>query len=193
MPEFATELCKIAYKYKTDKCPQLFHSYTPFYYDLLKDKRESFKKVLEFGIGVFSRQPEYKIGAGLRMWRDFFPNAMIYGVDINEKALFEDERIKTFLCDERCLEDVKGLIDQIGSDIDLVIDDASHKTEDQIFLLYHLMPLLKDDVLYIIEDATSSRFVNSKAKKFGYNSYIADIGPSRKKKTWSNNLIIITK
>jgi len=49
--ESVTPLCDIAFKYGTDKCPQLGHSYTPFYYDLLKDKRETIKKVLEFGIG----------------------------------------------------------------------------------------------------------------------------------------------
>jgi hypothetical protein len=188
-----TELCEIAYKYKTDKCPQIFHSYTPFYYELLKDKRESFKKILEFGIGIFSRTPGYVLGAGLRMWRDFFPNANIYGADINEDGLFEDDRIQTSICDERKVEDIKSLIDNIGSDIDLIIDDASHKTTDQLFLLYHLMPLLKDDVLYVIEDVYSSRFVHSRIKRYGYKSYIAEIGPSRKKKTLSNNLIIITK
>lgn len=46
-----TELCEIAYKYGTDKCPAVKHSYTPFYYQLLKDKRQSVKKVLELGVG----------------------------------------------------------------------------------------------------------------------------------------------
>ena len=41
-----TELCKLAYKYGTDKCPQVNGAYyTPFYFELLKDKRETFCKV----------------------------------------------------------------------------------------------------------------------------------------------------
>ena len=45
-----TDLCKLAYKYGTDKCPQLKHSYTPFYYQLLKSKRQKIKKILEMDI-----------------------------------------------------------------------------------------------------------------------------------------------
>lgn len=42
-----TELCELAYKYGTDKCPQIKHFYTPYYYKLFKDRRLSVKKVLE--------------------------------------------------------------------------------------------------------------------------------------------------
>ena len=64
-----TPLCKLALKYRSDKCPKRGkHTYTPYYYDLLKNKKRSTKKVLEIGIGK---------GASLKMWRDFFPNAKI--------------------------------------------------------------------------------------------------------------------
>ena len=46
-----TKLCKLAYKYGTDKCPQIHHSYTPFYYELLNPKRNEIKKFVELGIG----------------------------------------------------------------------------------------------------------------------------------------------
>lgn len=150
-----TELCKIAYRYGTDKCPEIFHSYTPFYYELLKNKRQSIKKVLELGVGYLETMPwnsRYKTGASLYMWRDFFPNAQIYGADILPKVMFKDERIETFLCDETKKEDLKKLIENTGSDIDLFIDDGSHAKEDQIFACLNLMPLLKKDVIYIIED-----------------------------------------
>ena len=32
-----TELCDIAFKYGVDKCPQINHAFTPFYYNLFKD------------------------------------------------------------------------------------------------------------------------------------------------------------
>jgi len=159
-----TELCELAFKYGTDKCPQLKHSYTPYYYELLKDKRESIKKVLEFGIGYYKTMEHvaviydrglkryYQKGASLKMWRDFFPNAQIYGADIKKETLFKDKRIKTYLCDERNKEEVEHLIKEIGSDIDLFIDDASHFWKNQAFLANTLMPILKKDVIYIIED-----------------------------------------
>ena len=39
-----TELCKIAEKYGTDKCPQIFHDYTPTYHELFKDRRNEIKE-----------------------------------------------------------------------------------------------------------------------------------------------------
>ncbi len=167
-----TELCKIAFKYGTDKCPQLKkHAYTPFYYDLLKDKRDSIKKVLEMGIGHYPNMQNapiffdrglkrnYYKGASLKMWRDFFPNAQIYGADVVAESMFTDTRIKTYLCDERKKEDLESLIKKVGSDIDVVIDDASHHTADQIFCAQTLLPLLKKDVTYIIEDVSHSRAI----------------------------------
>lgn len=161
--QFITPLCELAYKYKTDKCPQIAHSYTPFYYELLKDKRESIKKVLEMGIGyltVANKLEGYVVGASLFMWRDFFPNAQIYGADIVPGSLVSDDRVETFLCDETKEEDLIELIKKTGGDIDLFIDDGSHKKEDQIFLAKTLMPLLKKDVIYIIEDVRFNRTIS---------------------------------
>lgn len=39
-------LTELAVKYGTDRHPGAKHSYTPFYYSLLKDRRESIKKSL---------------------------------------------------------------------------------------------------------------------------------------------------
>lgn len=159
-----TPLCEIAYKYGTDKCPQLKHFYTPFYYEMFKDKRNSIKKVLELGIGHYKNMQNVEViydpglkryyhkGASLKMWRDFFPNAEVYGADRVPESMFSDERITTFLCDETKKEDLVKLIEQTGSDIDIFIDDGSHHLEDQIFACLTLMPLLKEDVIYIIED-----------------------------------------
>ena len=138
-----TELCKIAYKYKTDKCPQIKHPYTPVYDDLFKGIRNSAKKVLEVGIAQ---------GASLYTWRDYFPKATIYGIDIKKELLFKADRIKTFVCDERKKRDVKKLIKKVGSDIDIFIDDGSHLWEDQASLANKVLPLLDDGVIYIIED-----------------------------------------
>ena len=85
-------MCKLAYKYGTDKCPKLNHVYTPFYYKLFNKKRKAIKKVFEMGIGgsrVMKYIPQYQTGASLRMWRDFFPNAHIYGADYDPELLFE--------------------------------------------------------------------------------------------------------
>lgn len=180
-----TELCRLAYKYGTDKCPQLKHSYTPFYYELWKDKRNKIKKVLEIGIGHFKgmRQIEATYdpglnrqlhrGASLYMWRDFFPHAQIYGADIRPETMFEDERITTFLCDERKKEDLVRLIENTGADIDIFVDDGSHNLSDQIFACQTLMPLLKKNVIYIVEDVVWTRKLIASLE--GYNCWVPQI------------------
>ena len=165
-----TPLCKLAFKYSTDKCPKIKHVYTPFYYELLKDKKHTFKKVLEMGIGykeTMPYYPRYQTGASLKMWRDFFPNAMVHGADISPKAMFEDERIKTYLCDERKKCDIERLVMQTGSDIDLVVDDGSHRLHHQVYLCKTIMPLLQKSVIYIIEDVGYNESLSEQLEKTG--------------------------
>jgi hypothetical protein len=193
-----TELCRIAYKYGTDKCPQIKHAYTPFYYELLKDGRNSTRKVLELGIGHFKNMESVEVtydpglkrnlhrGASLYMWRDFFPNAQIYGADIRPEAIFKDKRITNYLIDERKKSDLEKLINNIGSDIDLVIDDASHHVDDQIFAAQTLLPLLKKDLIYIIEDVGHTKKIARSL--IGYDIYIPNIP-----RKWKGGMIMVIR
>jgi len=171
-----TELCKLALKYGADKCPKIGHTYTPFYYEYLKENRQSFKKILEVGIGN-RRQIKYipggVIGASIRMWRDFFPKAWVYGADVASESFFVDDRISTYYCDETKEEDVQRLVKQIGSDIDLVIDDACHHIANQVNLAKYLLPLLDKKVTYIIEDCRRTRQVRNTF--FEYDCYIPQL------------------
>jgi hypothetical protein len=151
-----TELCELAIKWTTDKA--LF--YTPFYHELLKDRRD-IKKVLEFGIGYpeamldsLSRmnQSRYIIGASLFMWQEYFPEAQIYAFDNKPEIFINEGRIKSFYCDQSGKESFKEAINNIGGDFDLIIEDGSHVREHQILSMQMLMPLLKDDGIYIMED-----------------------------------------
>jgi hypothetical protein len=88
------QLTKLAVKYKTDKWGK--HHYTPVYYDLFKDRRETVKNVIEIGVAE---------GAGLFMWREFFPNATIYGAEFDKQRVDflmgeERDRITVFKCDQ---------------------------------------------------------------------------------------------
>ncbi len=195
--EDLTPLCEIAYKYGTDKCPQLKHFYTPFYYELLKDRRETIKKVLEMGIGywktmkyedqIYDKRLKryYQKAPSLRMWRDFFPNAQVYGADCEQDAMYEGERIKTFVCDERKEKHLRWLIKQTGSDIDLFIDDGCHKTNYQINLARMILPMLKKDVIYIIEDVFHPDVVLA-----GLAGYECELPPLPRER-WKEKLIIV--
>jgi hypothetical protein len=188
-----TELCNLAFHYGADKCPMLNHSYTPFYYDLFKDIRNDVKKVFEFGVGnnrQFKHIPNYHMGASLYMWRDFFPNAQIYGADIEPESIFDDGRVKTFLCDETKKEQVEELIKRVGSDIDIFIDDALHRMDNQRFLCETVMPLLDKGVIYIIEDSSHPRRLCKQLSQ--YDCYEAKlVVPSGLERKHSNSLVII--
>lgn len=144
------ELSKLAEKYGADKWGK--HHYTPFYFDLFEFDRTHITKVIEIGAGE---------GASLRMWREFFPNAMIYGADNQDNRIFKETRIEVIKCDQSKREDLLNLIKTTGFDIDLFVDDGSHKPEDQIFTLATVMPMLKKGATYVIEDVAKPGFVDA--------------------------------
>lgn len=166
----ATPLCEIAFKYGSDKTPLIHHPYTPFYYEYLKDK--SIKKVLEIGIGGQKYRDKLirdgfhaEIGASLKMWRDWL-GAKVYGIDIDPDTMFKDKGIETFLCNGTRANQIKRLLKVIGSDIDMVIDDGSHYPKHQVRSAQILMPLLKKDIIYIIEDVRHYEFVMEELKEY---------------------------
>jgi hypothetical protein len=168
------KLEKLAFKYGTHKCPQVAHSYTHFYDYLFANKRKSIRKLMEIGVGSKkdSNWPNYVNGASLYMWQDFFPKANIYGIDINKKLVFKKGRIQTFLCNQADRVKLTKLIKTIGSDIDIVIDDGSHQPEDIVASCKTLMPLLKKDVIYIIEETNRTQAAMVIEKLKNYNCQI---------------------
>jgi len=169
------DLEKLGIKYGTDKATK--HHYLDVYYDLFKDRRNEVEKVLEIGVGE---------GAGLRMFRDFFPNAMICGADNDLMRIFTAERIEVIKCDQSDETDLVNLSANVGIDIDLVIDDGSHKPEDQLFTCLTLMPLLNKNVTYVIEDVADLSIVEPISKEYSTN--IVECG-----KRYDDRLVIVGK
>lgn len=175
-----TRLCELAYKYGSDKCPQLKkHTYTEYYFDLLEGKRDQVKKVLEIGVGGR--------GASLYMWQDFFPKAKIFGADIDVSRLINQNRIESIYCDQSNKKDLKRLISKTGPDIDLVVDDGSHVPDHQVISCLTLMPLLKKGATYIIEDVADLSIVD-KLKPL-YDVEVPQIRQPRKR--YDNHLVVV--
>lgn len=155
-PTGLTELCRLAEYYGTDKAGW----YTPFYDLLFRDRREKVYKVLEIGIGTkqaMAHVPGYVPGASLRMWRDYFPNAQIVGFDKDVNVVTDtpmDRRMAAFRCDQSSEEELETIapILAAGGKFDLIVDDGSHKVEDQLLTFKILSRLLDSRGLYIIED-----------------------------------------
>lgn len=170
-------LTKLAIKYGTDRHPGSKHSYTPYYYTLFKSDRKKIKKILEIGVGE---------GPGLLMWQDFFPNAKIFGADNDPKRIFKENRIDVFYCDQSSKENLIALMGITGGDLDIVIDDGSHRPEDQVLTCLTLMPLLKKNAIYIIEDVADLSIVKSLTE---YNIEIPAL--QRRRPRYDDFLIVV--
>ena len=178
-----TELCQLFYKYKSDKCKligvlsghkseqgePLWHTYSPEYFRLLSPVRGKVHNMLEMGLGTKAEmQPlcgeDYEEGASIRAWRDFFPNATVYGVDILANVLFEGDRIKTYQMDQSSPQDIHRCIAQMRAEarevfcFDVIVDDASHMPAHMIISLRELERYLSAGGIYIIEDIRTEFF-----------------------------------
>ncbi len=141
--------------------PWSSHNYSDFYSRLFWHCRDSIRNVFECGIGRKVLRPERLTGisatpgASLRVWRDFFPTAMIYGADIDTSVLFEEDRIKTFFVDQLNPTAINACYKAIGIDcFDLIIDDGLHTFEAGSTLFLHSIDRLGENGIYIIEDVS---------------------------------------
>jgi hypothetical protein len=140
-----TELCAIMEKYRGDKGSvdgTARHNYTRFYSPLFMPRRLEPLRVFELGIFC---------GASLCAWQDFFPNAHIFGADIDRGTMFSGERIKTFLCDETDRAEVLALWTTIG-EVDVILDDGLHTYAANKQFFDWSWKCLRPGGLYIVED-----------------------------------------
>lgn len=205
-----TILGDLADKYGTDKGfnnldKRIFynnwhpHNYTEFYTRIFDHTRQHFRNILECGIG--SNNPavpsnmgtEYKPGGSLRMWRDYFYNAKIYGADVDKNILFEENRIKTFYVDQLIPISIKSMWDKINkNNFDLIIDDGLHTYESGITFFNHSIKYLATNGIYIIEDVDPS-YLHKLVAYFENSFYVEVIRLKSNKFNFlkDNNLILI--
>ena len=149
-----SRLCELAEKYGCDKVASIFHDYTAYYDELLRDR--PVKRVLEIGIGnmaCMNHLQEYKPGASLRMWRDYFPGAEIWGVDNDPGVFFQESAIHTTYCDQSLEASLVYVAGLLGGKFDFILDDGSHQLEHQALTANTLIPrLLSPTGVYVIED-----------------------------------------
>ena len=130
------------------------HPYALIYDLLFKDLKVD--SIFEIGVGAIPLMgqyiKDYKTGASLYVWRDYFPDAQVYGMDNRDDAMIEGEpRITTFLGDSTNPDDVTRITSGIAP-FDIVIDDGSHYSGDQVATAHLFLPLVKPGGLYFIED-----------------------------------------
>ena len=134
------------------------HNYLPIYQRHFETVRFDVKKVLEIGV---------EAGTSLRMWEEYFPNADIYGLDIEEACkAAEKGRIKVIIGDQCSESDLSKLPD----DFDIIIDDGLHTISSQIFCFDYLFKnKLAERGIYVVEDVIGA------TKVFDYFNNIAKL------------------
>lgn len=103
--------------------------------------RKDVKLVIEVGVAD---------GSCLLAWRDIFPNALIVGMDIHPSDRAHGERIEFHLGSQRVREDCERAA--AGRQFDLIVEDATHHTDDTLLTLYWLWPYVRPGGLYVVEE-----------------------------------------
>ncbi len=128
-------------KYDSDK--SILHNYNYLYAVLFGKIKETANHIMEVGT--------YK-GASLRSWKEYFPQADIYGIDIDPDAVFEEPRIHTMIADQNIMDSLDAVNRKWPQGYEVVIDDGWHQPEASIFTMIAFIPQLKKFGIYVLED-----------------------------------------
>lgn len=124
----------------TDK--NTVHSYAAVYELLFGDLRDSAQHVVELGVDS---------GASLAAWATYFPNARVTGIDLSlANVTYIHPRV-----DLRQGDATQPPPPGLG-DVDIVIDDASHRLDDQLAALATWGPRVRH--MTVIEDVAAPTF-----------------------------------
>jgi hypothetical protein len=147
-------LTRLAARHKSDKGVTVFpfHGYTINYALIFKELQKRQINMLE--IGLSRRTDRKNLGAtcpSLSMWLDYFPDARVFGFDIDDFSEVNVPRGQIFRGDQGIAEDLLAVVPTCSS-FDVVIDDGSHASYHQQITMRTLFPYVKSGGLYIIED-----------------------------------------
>src|SRR5687767_6114010 len=136
-------LLELMRKHQTDKAKHRFDIPYGFFFD--DERRHQVRSVLELGV---------KRGASLRVWEEYFPQAKIFGVELDPTfARCASPRSQIFIGNQTDPTVLSRVAAAADFSFDLIIDDGSHMSDDQVGSLMFLWQFLKPPHgVYAIED-----------------------------------------
>lgn len=152
---FRRDLPRLAAIYGTDKWDA--HWYAKHYARHFRHLRRKKITLLEIGVGGYEKPRDG--GHSLRMWRRYFPNAQIVGLDYFDKSLHAEKRIRIYRGDQSDEKLLRQIVAEVGRP-DIIIDDGSHINRHVIKSFEVLFPLLADDGIYAVEDTQTAYWPN---------------------------------
>ncbi len=162
-------MCSVMARYGSDKGQSLgfgLHNYTTIYSVLFGNLRDRPLRIFELGLGtnnpdlVSTMGIHGRPGASLRGWRELFPHALVFGADIDRDVLFEEDRIKTFYCDQLDRSAIRDLWAQpaLQGGVDILIEDGLHTFEGNCTFLEGSLEQLRPGGFYVVEDILQETF-----------------------------------
>jgi len=150
-----TKISELAQIYPIDKNYE-HNYYVRFYDNLLKDKN-NVTKILEF-----NSESAYN---SFKILKKYFSNSEVIGVfPYISNQTKNDIEIKTYECVQSNREGMEN-ISRLEMDIDMVVDDGTHKMYDQQLSLYLFFKSLKSGGVFVIEDLHTSIECKMESKK----------------------------
>jgi len=155
----STDLCQLFNNYGSDKGNH--HNYSTFYEHIFSHIKDEKLNIFEVGLGTNNVNVPSNMGAhgrpgaSLRGWRDYFKNSMIYGADVDQGCLFQEERIRTFYTDQTNREVIDNCWNQLDLkdiEFDILIDDGLHEYNANRNFFENSVHKLKKGGIYILED-----------------------------------------
>jgi 8-demethyl-8-alpha-L-rhamnosyltetracenomycin-C 2'-O-methyltransferase len=140
-------LDEIAKRHGTDKSSE-HNGYVYHYEQHFGHLRQDPIRLLELGVHE---------GRSHRMWAEYFPNAQIYGIDLDKGSKqASTERIHIDIGDLDSQEYVDNYISQLGFTFDIIIDDAAHSMTQQRSNFLKFFPVVSPGGMYVVEDLGTS-------------------------------------
>jgi hypothetical protein len=154
----ATKMCRVMTKWGSDKGRA--HNYTTVYSALFEQWYNRPLVLLELGLGTNNSEVPSNMGvfgapgASLRGWRNLFPHARVYGADVDRSVLFQEDRIKTFYCNQLDPASIRELWSNpvLRDGADIIIEDGLHTFEANVSFLEGSLQHLHAGGIYITED-----------------------------------------
>jgi hypothetical protein len=195
-----TELCLLGVKYPTDKSPYNTdqnlhkHAYTSIYNLLFSNIRYNDLRIGELGILE---------NHSMLSWREFFPNAKLYGFEWFDSRL--DKAIRDnvpncsyFKMDVTNPESIERGLVYSGSNFDILMDDSTHVFEDQIKFINvaykHLKPggfLIVEDIFISANEEDYSKQLSHLSDYFSSATFIFANHDLKHSPGWNNDKLLV--
>ncbi len=127
------------------------HNYLLRYDHVFGGTRHDVKRMVEIGV---------QTDTSVRMWRDYFPNAEIIGIDIDpECKRFESDRITIAIGDQTDPVFLSQFAREYFGKIDIIVDDGLHTPEAVKVSFEQLYPALSTHGIYSVEDLGIHQYI----------------------------------